>query len=99
MRSLRPAFSPAQPTRGHLHEALPGREQDSGAPATRQAAGRALPEWPPRYDRGMDLSARPDRGEYADFYAGYVDAVPDGDIRETLAAASREMEAFYAAIP
>jgi len=47
----------------------------------------------------MDLSARPDRGEYADFYAGYVDAVPEGDIRETLAAASREMEAFYAAIP
>ena len=47
----------------------------------------------------MDFSARPGSGEYADFYAGYVDAVPDGDIRETLAAASREMEAFYAAIP
>ena len=47
----------------------------------------------------MDLSARPAPGEYPDFFSHYVGAVPDGDIRQTLPAASREMEAFYLAIP
>ena len=47
----------------------------------------------------MDLAARPGPEEFAEFYAGYVAAVPDGDIRETLAVVSREMEEFYLAIP
>lgn len=46
----------------------------------------------------MDLSARPSRDEYGDFHAGYIAAVPDGDIRETLDASSREIERFYSAI-
>src|SRR5262245_44024323 len=47
----------------------------------------------------MDLAVRPAADEYPEFFAGYVGAVPDGDIRETLPVASREMEEFYLAIP
>lgn len=47
----------------------------------------------------MDLAVRPAADELPDFFAHYVAAVPDGDIRETLPVASREMESFYLAIP
>ena len=47
----------------------------------------------------MDLARRPGKSEYADFYAGYIGEVPDGDIRETLESESLTMRAFYEAIP
>ena len=45
-----------------------------------------------------DLGARPEAGEYGDFHAGYIAAVPEGDIRETLARESAAACAFYGAI-
>ena len=47
----------------------------------------------------FDLSARPASGEFGEFYAGYIAAVPLGDIRETLARQAESMAAFYGAIP
>ncbi len=47
----------------------------------------------------LDLSARPLGGEYGEFHAGYIAAVPLGDIRETLARESAAAAAFYGAIP
>ena len=40
-----------------------------------------------------DLGARPEAGEYGDFHAGYIAAVPEGDIRETLARESAAPDA------
>lgn len=47
----------------------------------------------------FDFSARPESGEFGSFHAGYVAAVPPGDIRETLARESAAAAAFYGAIP
>ena len=47
----------------------------------------------------IDFAARPGAGEYGDFHAGYVTAVPAGDIRETLERESAAAAAFYGAIP
>ena len=46
----------------------------------------------------FDLGARPGAGEYGDFHAGYIAAVPLGDIRETLARETAAAGAFYGAI-
>jgi hypothetical protein len=46
----------------------------------------------------FDFTARPGAGEYGDFHAGYIAAVPPGDIRETLVRESATAEAFYGAI-
>ncbi len=46
----------------------------------------------------FDFTARPASGEFGDFHAGYVAAVPPGDIRETLARESAAAAAFYGAI-
>ncbi len=46
----------------------------------------------------FDWSARPAAGEYGEFHAGYIAAVPAGDIRETLARESAAAAAFYGAI-
>lgn len=46
----------------------------------------------------FDLSARPGNGEYGEFYAGYVAAVPLGDIRATLAREAAAAAAFYSGI-
>lgn len=46
----------------------------------------------------FDLGARPGAGEYGDFHAGYIAAVPTGDIRETLTRETAAAGAFYAAI-
>ena len=45
-----------------------------------------------------DLGARPEAGEYGDFHAGYIAAVPEGDIRETLARESAAACAFFGAV-
>lgn len=47
----------------------------------------------------MDLTSRPASDEYGDFHAGYVAAVPDGDIRATFATISASMREFYRGIP
>ncbi len=47
----------------------------------------------------FDFAARPATGEFGDFHAGYVAAVPPGDIRETLAREAAAAAAFYGAIP
>jgi uncharacterized damage-inducible protein DinB len=47
----------------------------------------------------LDLARRPDRSEYADFYAGYVAAVPDGDLLATLEREGRVTVAALAALP
>lgn len=46
----------------------------------------------------MDLTTRPASDEYGEFHAGYIAAVPDGDIRETLTEASRTLRDFYGRI-
>lgn len=46
----------------------------------------------------IDFGARPGAGEYGDFHAGYIAAVPTGDIRETLAREAEAAAAFYGAI-
>lgn len=46
----------------------------------------------------IDFAARPGTGEFGDFYAGYIAAVPPGDIRETLAREAAAAAAFYGAI-
>lgn len=47
---------------------------------------------PPRFDR-------PDAGEYADFYAGYISGVPDGDLLELLSLQQEEVAASLAGVP
>lgn len=47
----------------------------------------------------IDFAARPAAGEFGDHYAGYIAAVPAGDIRETLAREAAASAAFYGAIP
>jgi len=47
----------------------------------------------------LDLTLRPERAEYADFYAGYVAAVPDGDVVATLEREGRRTAAALAALP
>lgn len=47
----------------------------------------------------FDFGVRPEPGEYGDFHAGYIAAVPAGDIRETLRRESANAAAFYGAIP
>lgn len=42
---------------------------------------------------------RPDPSEYAPYYAGYVDLVPETDILPILDAQAREVEAFWRSIP
>jgi uncharacterized damage-inducible protein DinB len=44
-------------------------------------------------------SARPDAGEYASFYAGYVALVPEGDVVGALRDSGKEIAAALAAIP
>jgi hypothetical protein len=39
------------------------------------------------------MSRRPDRTEAADYYFGYIDQVPDGDVCDVLDAQGREVEA------
>lgn len=46
----------------------------------------------PRYDR-------PDRSEYAPFYAGYVAQVPDGDLLRTLEEQDEQTVALLSAVP
>ena len=46
----------------------------------------------------IDFAARPATGEYGEFHAGYIAAVPTGDIRETLAREAEAAAAFYGAI-
>ncbi len=45
-----------------------------------------------------DLAARPGAGEYGEFHAGYIAAVPAGDIQETLAREAEAAAAFYGEI-
>jgi uncharacterized damage-inducible protein DinB len=47
----------------------------------------------------FDPAARPDRSEYADFYAGYVGAVPDGDIVATIEREGARAVAMFRALP
>ncbi len=47
----------------------------------------------------IDFAGRPEPGEFGDFHAGYIAAVPDGDIRQTLARESGLAADFYAAVP
>ncbi len=47
----------------------------------------------------IDLTARPAREEYGEHHVAYVGAVPDGDIRETLAREATSANVYYAAIP
>jgi hypothetical protein len=42
---------------------------------------------------------RPASGEFADFYAGYIAGVPDGDLLRMLEAQGRETAALLAAVP
>ena len=44
----------------------------------------------------MSAFDRPDRGEYADFYAGYVDQVPDGPIFDRLEEQRRTSARLFA---
>jgi len=44
-------------------------------------------------------ASRPERHEYADFYANYVAAVPEGDVLATLERQGREVAALLAALP
>jgi hypothetical protein len=44
-------------------------------------------------------TARPEAGEFAPYYLTYVAAVPDGDIRATLAVQRGETIAIFSAIP
>lgn len=46
----------------------------------------------------IDFSARPGAGEYGEFHAGYIAAVPPGDIRESLAREAEAAASFYGAI-
>lgn len=46
----------------------------------------------------FDFATRPAAGEFGDFHAGYIAAVPPGDIRETLAREAAAAAAFYGAI-
>ena len=46
----------------------------------------------------IDFAARPAAGEFGDFHAGYIAAVPPGDIRETLAREAAAAASFYSAI-
>lgn len=46
----------------------------------------------PRYDR-------PDNGEYASFYAGYVGMVPDGDLLQTLEQQDEQTMALLGGVP
>jgi len=48
----------------------------------------AFPEYP-----------RPDAGEYAPFYAGYVSGMPEGPLLDQLRSQGRETAAFLAGIP
>jgi hypothetical protein len=45
------------------------------------------------------VSTRPDRGEYAEYYHGYVSRVPDGDILATLASQIDETMAPLRRVP
>ena len=47
----------------------------------------------------LDLAVRPARSEYADFYAGYVAAAPDGDIVATLEREGARAVAMFRAMP
>jgi len=47
----------------------------------------------------LDLARRPARSEYAEFYAGYVGAVPDGDIVATLEREGARAVATLRALP
>jgi len=42
---------------------------------------------------------RPGRGEYADYYAGYIALVPDGDVVEVLRSQGDETAELFASIP
>lgn len=44
-------------------------------------------------------AARPAAGDYAEFYAGYVDLVPDGDVLELLTTQRDSTIALLAAVP
>lgn len=46
----------------------------------------------------MDIAQPPDRGEFAEYYARYVDLVPKRDIRETLDAQLAESVAMFGRI-
>lgn len=45
------------------------------------------------------VPARPDRDEYAPYYAGYIDEVPDGDILEVLATQGEATVALLEGVP
>ncbi len=47
----------------------------------------------------MPAYQRPAPDEFADFYAGYIAKVPDGDLVETLARTGREVAALLRSIP
>jgi hypothetical protein len=44
------------------------------------------------------LNRRPDRSEAADYYFRYIDVVPEGDIRATLAAQREEMRSLFGGV-
>ncbi|MDE3129195.1 MAG: DinB family protein [Gemmatimonadota bacterium] len=46
----------------------------------------------------MSVIQRPAAGEYAPFYAGYVDGVPEGDVVEILERQGRELAALLAGV-
>ena len=50
-------------------------------------------------ERGADRSRRPGAGEHHHFYSTYVDAVPDGDVVETLERHGAELAARLRAVP
>ncbi len=43
--------------------------------------------------------SRPDPSEHAEYYARYIDLVPDGDLLETLAAQRNQTQALLASVP
>jgi len=47
----------------------------------------------------MKSTNRPQRSEAADYYFRYIDVVPDGDIRSTLAAQRDEMRRLFGGVP
>jgi len=45
------------------------------------------------------LARRPERDEAAEYYFRYIDAVPEGDIRDTLVAQRQELRQVFDAVP
>ena len=64
----------------YSHSRLPERSRNGGTILLRKMEEATM---------SFDLGARPEAGEYGDFHAGYIAAVPIGDIRETLGPGDR----------